>query len=205
MRLRRQQGKNSQEVFFWILRANSCHRLLSTATTLLLTLSNPLNITLLTSQLLTATAVWSKPGGLDTCVKVFQCFYTASAALEQQHEGFALQLPERAAVRRIPLREWITAVVGGADDKSPRWRHLLPVGGLICGLEAARSSAASGGGGNGRGAQRDLLRALVKALNSALLENRAIEGLPQRSISLIASYTFDYLPAELFKDINHDV
>jgi hypothetical protein len=178
---------------------------LSTATTLLLTLSNPLNITLLTSQLLTATAVWGKPGGLDTCVKVFQCFYTASAALEQQHEDYALQLPERAAVRRIPSREWVTAVVRGADDKSPRWRHLLPVGGVICGLEAARSSAASGGGGNGRGAQRDLLRALVKALNLALLENRAVEGLPQRSISLIASYTFDYLPAELFRDINHDV
>ncbi|KAI9885521.1 MAG: hypothetical protein M1823_002703 [Watsoniomyces obsoletus] len=166
-------------------------KLLTTAASLLLSLSNPLNVTLLTSQLLSAPAIWERHDGLKTCLQVLRCFHTASSALAQpgQLEGLVIG-------RRLSTEDWIKAIIRGADKKSPRWKHLLPFAGLLLGLQNGPTL-----GSTVRG---DLLDALVKAINLALEEAQEDDELPQQCITLAVNYTFDLLPESRFKEINRE-
>src|SRR5271154_6475464 len=103
--------------------------LLPSATGLLFSLSNPLNITLLSSQLLTSPAIWDNVRKLEDCRRIFSIFFTATRQLLSPNNT-TTPTPKSC----LSTEEWITAVVKGADDSSPRWRHLLLLGGVLLGV-----------------------------------------------------------------------
>lgn len=176
-------------------------RLLSTAASLLIILTNPLNVTLLTSQLLTAPAIWSRPDGLNTCLQVLQTFHSACRSLgQQQQQGLAGTLSQAPRIGgSIPPEEWIRAVIKGADPRSPRWRHLLPIGGLLLGIEKDLGQLFT------PGTKRDLVDALVKATNLALQEIKHTGDLPGHCITLVSNFTFESVPVAQWNHINQDV
>jgi hypothetical protein len=113
-------------------------RILSSTTSLLTTLSNPLNVTLLTSHLLTAPAIWNQVDRLRTCLRIISIFNTAAITVHKnQVEGH--QKPYDAYQPRqgggISCDDWARAVVKGLDDRTPRWQHMLVIGGVLLGME----------------------------------------------------------------------
>lgn len=169
-------------------------RILSTTTSLLTTLSNPLNITLITSQLLIAPAVWSQVDGLRTSLRILSTFNTASITIRQnQLDG---QLEKGAQGGGVSSDEWVRAVIQGADDKSPRWRHLLVIGGVLIGMES------QGRQGLGRSLRTALEKALVMAVNLALEELDTMLG--TESIILALTHSFDLLSDNAKMSLNYD-
>ena len=89
------------------------------------------------------------------------------------------------------------AVVKGADDRSPRWRHLLVLGGVLLGFEGQAR------GGLPITLRRTLECAVVTAANLALQESGPDRGLDTSSIAMVLSHIFDLLPADERARINH--
>lgn len=136
-------------------------RLLGSATALLSSLTNPLNITLLSSQLVTHRCLYPRPIELRNCRAIFSVFYTATSRQLQQNAG----PPKDKLELRISNESWVKAVIKGADESSPRWRHVLLLGAVLLGM-----------GGHEQGHISTTLRAkieaaLVMATNLALQED----------------------------------
>ncbi|KAK5174538.1 uncharacterized protein LTR77_001618 [Saxophila tyrrhenica] len=167
-------------------------RLLGTASSLLTTLNNPLNVTLLTSQLLSAPAIWTEPEGLRTSVRCLSAFHSATQALVKHEHA----LREKSAdadfadlqlERTLPKNEWVKAVISGADDHSRRWRHLLALGGLLLGFGSPDD-------GNLSSSMRSTIEsALVTAANLALDETPEEDQLGLDSITLVLNHAFPYV------------
>jgi hypothetical protein len=177
------------------------NRILSSTTSLLTILSNPLNITLLTSQLLTAPAIWSQVDGLQSCLRIIGVFNTAAITVRKhQLEGHS-KLHDAYQPRQgggPSCDDWATAVIKGADDRSPRWKHLLVIGGVLLGMEYQES------GGLSRGLRTKLEGAMVTAANLAL-ENPANGGiLGAESIVLALNHTFPLLSDSVRTGLNYD-
>ncbi|KAK4897024.1 hypothetical protein LTR27_005271 [Elasticomyces elasticus] len=178
-------------------------RLLGTAASLLTTLNNPLNVTLLTSQLLSAPAIWAHSEGLRTCMRCLSAFHSAAQALVRHddalrekwadHDFAQLQLE-----RTLPKDDWIRAVVSGADEHSPRWRHLLTLGGLLLGFGPAEEGALS------RSMRSTLESGLVTAINLALQETPAHDELGQQVITVVLNHCFPHLPDHERLQLDYD-
>lgn len=134
-----------------------------------------MNITLLASHLLTAPAIWDHIRDLAECRHIFGVFYTATLQIANSQVNERTQLSQEA---------WITAVVKGADDQSPRWRHLLLIGGLLLGIDKQDVSSQL---------RARLESALVLAVNLAFDEigvHKPVEG---HCVVLVLNYTFELL------------
>ena len=92
-----------------------------------------------------------------------------------------------AAQRGLGREDWVVAVVKGADDRSPRWRHLCVLAGLLIGFEGRGNQSIS------MSLRRKLKGATVKAVNMALQEREPSNELPGNSIAVILSSVFDLL------------
>ena len=149
-------------------------------------LGNPLNLTLLSSQLLTAPSLWSQPVDLQSCRQILSVFNTAAIAVLQSDTTDEPRIPY-GRNRKIEYEAWVKAVAEGADDKSPRWRHTLLLGGILMGFE----------GQNRRGLPRHirvkLESALVRAVQLALEEVGAETGVDGQCITMVLNYTFELL------------
>lgn len=134
-------------------------RLFGTTLTLLTELSNPLNLAVLTSQFLTAPAIWhrSRPALdadplRDTCLRILSVYNTAAIHVrrnelenDEKHKEESLTARWLAAwmqQQQIPpvgggikSEAWARAVVKGADERSSRWQHLLVLAGILMGFE----------------------------------------------------------------------
>ncbi|KAK5160211.1 hypothetical protein LTR04_004765 [Oleoguttula sp. CCFEE 6159] len=168
-------------------------RLLSTAASLLTTLTNPLNTTLLVVQLLTAPAIWDRPEGLQTCLQCMGVFHSAAIAVIK-HEAAVRENGTPASISgqvptapRLPLEDWVRAVVKGANERSERWRHLLVLGGLLIGLDSSDYE------GVYKGLRRTLEEALVKAANLALEGIKTGDELGGYCIALVLNHSFGLL------------
>ncbi|KAK0780016.1 hypothetical protein LTR91_020690 [Friedmanniomyces endolithicus] len=168
-------------------------RLLATAASLLTTLNNPLNLTLLTSQLLFAPAIWARPDGLRTCVRCLGAFHSAAQALLRHEDSLREQSSDHDFAKlqyepTLPKDDWIRAVVSGADEHSPRWRHLLVLGGLLQGFGPAHDQNLS------RSMRSTLESGLVTAINVALGETLPDDELGQQAVTAVLNYCFPDLP-----------
>ncbi|KAL1643949.1 hypothetical protein SLS58_004624 [Diplodia intermedia] len=179
-------------------------RLLATAASLLTTLTNPLNIQLLVSQLLSAPAIWERPDGLRTCRGVMSLFHSAALSI-LQHERDAREgtakppLPGQMPVGGgMSTEDWATAVVRGADDRSPRWKHLLVLGGLLLGSGAEEDCRLPSG------VEAKLQGALVQATNLALLHVRDGDELGAHCIALVLNHTFPVLSETEKAQVDYD-
>ncbi|KAL8831818.1 MAG: hypothetical protein Q9191_000642 [Dirinaria sp. TL-2023a] len=160
-------------------------RLLGSATTLLTLLSNHLNITLLTAQLLSAPALWRNPNGVETTIQILSIFNSASVhLLSGKASRPALESP---AITDLTAEKWVTAVIKGADERSPRWRHLLVFGGLLLGFSKHDGHALSDQ------LRRVLENATVTATNLALQQGEASDNLAAKSIAVVLSHVFELL------------
>ncbi|KAK6341297.1 hypothetical protein TWF696_008376 [Orbilia brochopaga] len=88
-------------------------------------LTNPLNVSLLTTQVLAAPALWNAPDTLPIVQAVFDIFRLST--IERARE----------TSRALSLTEWIEAVVAGADARIPRWKHALVSAGVLAAFDAA--------------------------------------------------------------------
>ena len=138
----------------------------------MITLNNPLNITLLTHQLLVAPAIWQRPEGLRTTIRACSVFQSAvlsilkreDEALEAQSQNFWATTPPN--LQNIPKDEWLKAVIKGADERSARWTHLIVLGGLLIGFGPRENERLS------KPLRRTLEKGFVQAVNAALKETR---------------------------------
>ncbi|KAH8696003.1 putative peroxisomal membrane protein Pex17 [Talaromyces proteolyticus] len=161
------------------------HALLPTATSFLAILTNPLNVTLLSSQLLASPAIWDHQIDLHTCRRILSVFNTAAIGIIQNEASDEPRAPY--ARRGLDREAWVKAVVDGADDKSPRWRHLILLGGVLLGFE----------GQNRQGLRHNLRykleSGLVQAAQLALQQGDGLDGVAGYCITMILNYTFELL------------
>ncbi|KIH90595.1 peroxisomal membrane protein [Sporothrix brasiliensis 5110] len=185
-------------------------RIFASTTSLLTTLTNPLNVTLLTSHFLTAPAIWgplagpaataSSESAAQTCFRVVSVFNTAGLHV-RRHEleeaaahraGLAGSAAYRRGVkedRRPGSEDWARAVAQGADGKSPRWRHLLVLVGVLLGLgggdKTSPQKQAQTQETLSRSRRAALEQGVVAAANLALAEHHHPED-PEHAVSRYA-------------------
>merc|ERR1712070_109214 len=165
-------------------------RLLGTAASLLTTLNNPLNVTLLASQLLSAPAIWAQPDGLRTCMRSLSVFHSAAQSLIRHEAALKEKSPsdpdfqQLQLERTLPKDDWIRAAVAGADEHCPRWRHLLIIGGLLLGFGAAEDEHLS------QPMRNTLESGLVAASNASLEEMAEGDVLGQETVALVLNHCF---------------
>ena len=109
-------------------------------------------------------------------------------------QDFARLQPERT----LPKDEWIRATIDGADEHSPRWRHLLLLGGLLLGFGSAEDDNIS------RSMRATLESALVTALNATLGELSRDDELGQQTVTLVLTHCFATLSAAEASHIGYD-
>ena len=177
----------------------SC-RLLPIAASLLISLANPLNITLITSQLLSAPPLWHETQDLRACQRIFSVFYTAALQLSQQSQ----QSRSRSQIGYKPVaplqkEEWTKAVVKGADDQSPRWRHALVLGAILLGFEEKHKQSLPSH------LRAKLEYALAAATNLALQVVGAEDPLGKYALAFVLNHTFELLTDHNRAQLNYDL
>ncbi|KAL2156005.1 hypothetical protein VTH82DRAFT_749 [Thermothelomyces myriococcoides] len=171
------------------------------STALLLTnLSNPLNLSLLTSQLLIAPAIWGRRDGMRTCYRIISIFNTAAIHVRRNEierkqsknknnkGGNDINIQSaRSTGGGLGSDAWAAAVLKGADDQSGRWQHLLVFSGVLMGMEGGDRRSLSP-------SMRSIVeRAVVTATNLAI-RNRAPEPpAPSGPVALALNYAFPLL------------
>jgi len=162
-------------------------QIFSTTTTLLANLSNPLNVSLLTSQLLAAPAIWARGEGMRACYRIVSIYNTAAIHVRRREmEDAKLKMPRPGGGIRSDA--WAAAVIKGVDDLSSRWKHLLVLSGILMGLE-----------GNDRRSLTDKMRrtlehTVVTAANLALDEGAAdVASMPAGPVVMALNYAFPLL------------
>ncbi|KIW62929.1 hypothetical protein PV04_09817 [Phialophora macrospora] len=169
-------------------------RLLPTATNLLSRLSNPLNVTLLSSHLLASEVLYPQPTELVYCRQIFSVFYTAALRLIEDKKS-ALQEHLRS---NLTVSEWTKAVVKGADEKSPRWRHTLLLGALLLALQTKDFEGLSAD------FRKRLEAALVIASNLALQQKDADPNC-ELAVVFVLNHTFPLLSDPHRAQVHYDL
>ncbi|KFY13154.1 hypothetical protein V492_03454, partial [Pseudogymnoascus sp. VKM F-4246] len=176
-------------------------KILGSTTSLLTTLTNPLNITLLTSQLLAAPAIWATHAlDLPTCLRIISIYNTAAITVlkqSQSNDSNLLGYPRRGG--GLGPDEWATAVVKGLDDKSPRWRHVLAIAGVLLGM------GGQGRRGLSRGLRMSVEGALIMAANMAMEDPKEGFFVGGEATLLALNHTFDLLSEPAKREIRFDL
>lgn len=152
---------------------------------------------MLASQLLSAPAIWEQPVDLQTCRRIVSVFNTAAIATLQNDEPAEIRLPY-AKPRKIDREDWVKAVVSGADEKSPRWRQLLLLGGILIGFEGQNRQ------GLPWSIRTKLESALVMAAQLALEELDSRDGIDAQCITLVLNHTFELLADHERSKLSYD-
>ncbi|KAK1598622.1 peroxin 8 [Colletotrichum navitas] len=162
-------------------------QIIGSTVNLLATLSNPLNLGVLTSQLLIAPAIWHRREGLQTSLRIISIYNSAAIRVRQNElDNAKLAIPN--APRQgggLSCDTWVRAVVKGADERSNRWQHLLVLTGILMGMEGNDRKSLS------RGLRDTLEEAVVTAANLALESQDG--SFASASIVLALNYVFPFL------------
>lgn len=145
-----------------------------------------MNVTLLSFQLLSAPAIWDHHVDLQTCRRIISIFNTAAITTLQQDTIDEPQVPY-ARRKGLDREAWVKAVVSGADERSPRWRHLLLLGGVLLGFEGQNRQ------GLPSHIRTKLESGLVKATNLALNELATGDDMDAYVITMVLNHTFELL------------
>ncbi|KAK8159175.1 hypothetical protein IWX90DRAFT_389638 [Phyllosticta citrichinensis] len=178
-------------------------RLLATAASLLTTLTNPLNIQLLTGQLLFAPAIWERPDGLRTCQRFMSLFHSATFTFLKHDRDVREGIAKPPLPGQIPIgggmipEEWARAVAKGADERSPRWKHILILAGLLLGSNQEEDCTFS------KSLQSSLQRAFVEATNVALEEARE-DDFGGQCIAMVLNHVFPVLSETERAQLDYD-
>ncbi|KAI0180166.1 peroxin 8 [Hypoxylon sp. FL1284] len=163
-------------------------KVLGTTTTLLTSLNNPLNLSLLTSHFLTARAIWQFPDGLRTCLRVISIYNTAAIYVHKNElENASLPRGRPPVGSGVRSDEWARAIAKGADERSSRWQHALVLTGILMGMEADNRQALS------RSLRSTLEQAVVTAANLSLQDPLQTGPLGRGAVVLALTYAFPLL------------
>ncbi|GAD99616.1 peroxisomal membrane protein Pex17, putative [Paecilomyces variotii No. 5] len=173
------------------------YALLPTATSFLAILTNPLNVTLLASQLLSSPAIWDNRVDLQTCRRIISVFNTAAITILQHEETDEPKAPY-APRKGLDREAWVKAVVAGADERSPRWRHLLLLGGVLLGFEGQNRQ------GLPSHLRTKLESGLVQATDLALNELGRADDIAGYAITMVLNHTFELLSDFERSQLNYD-
>jgi hypothetical protein len=160
---------------------------------LLTTLHNPLNVTLLTAQLLVAPAIWEHPEGLRTCLRVMGVFHSATLAIVKRENDEANGVAKPYTTfppqveEGVPRDAWVRAVIKGADERSTRWKHVMVLAGLLIGFGPVEEEMLS------HSLRTTLEHALVSATNLALDEVLHGDELGSQCVALALNHSFPLL------------
>lgn len=164
------------------------------------TLANPLNITLLTSQLLQSSALWTRPDGLRSSLSFISVINTACARLVEREVADHADNADHFHTQHephIPVAEWVHAVISGLDERSPRHRHLLVLCGLLVGFGSKESDILPSS------LWRTIQSAFVKAANLALTDQGNGEA-ADLDIVLAMNHSFPHLSEFERGTLNYD-
>lgn len=100
---------------------------------------------------------------------------------------------------RLAKEDWIIAVIRGVDGRSPRWRHMLALGGLLIGFQGREHKGIS------KTLQTKVGAATVKALNLALEETEFAPEVAVNSMVMVLSHIFSLLGDHEKHEINYDL
>ncbi|GAB7340108.1 hypothetical protein MBLNU457_6594t2 [Dothideomycetes sp. NU457] len=175
-------------------------RFLGTAVSLYTTLANPLNITLLTSQLLQSSALWTRPDGLRSSLSFISVINTACARLIEREAADQADNADHFHAQHephVPVAEWVHAVISGLDERSPRHRHLLVLCGLLVGFGPKESDVLPSS------LWRTIQSAFVKAANLTLADQGNGEA-ADLDVVLAMNHSFPHLSDFERKMLNYD-
>ncbi|KAF7544017.1 hypothetical protein G7046_g9879 [Stylonectria norvegica] len=159
-------------------------QIIGSTTHLLTELANPLNLGVLTSQLLTAPAIWQQPGGVRTSVRIISIYNTAAAHIHDYEVAYTTRKEPHHEGGGLRCEPWTRAVVKGADDRSRRWQHLLVLTGVLMGMEGNNRASLS------RGLRNTLEQAVVTAANLAM--DQQVEDGPVAAASIVMALNFAF-------------
>lgn len=116
-------------------------------------------------------------------------FHSAAQALVRHENSLGEKSPdqdfERLQLERTLAKDdWIRAIVSGADEHSPRWRHMLVLGGLLLGFGPMEDEYLS------RSMRSTLESGLVAAANASLEEMTEDDELGQQTVTLVVNHCF---------------
>ncbi|POS85569.1 hypothetical protein EPUL_003401 [Erysiphe pulchra] len=174
---------------------------LSNTISLLTILTNPLNITLLTSHLLIAPSIWSQAEGLVTSFRIISLFNTAAINVQKNEPRFQSNLFTASQLRQgggIESDNWARAVIKGLDEKSARWQHVLVIAGVLLGMEGQKRHGLS------TGLRYAIEDAMVTAINLALNQTASFGIIPASSIVLAINYAFPILKDNARGNLDYD-
>ncbi|KAG0137152.1 hypothetical protein HOY82DRAFT_667162 [Tuber indicum] len=156
----------------------------ASAATVLATLTNPLNVSLLSTQILISPAIWEENfDGLKAGLRVFGVFQSATVG-KFETQGSILS-----------VEEWISALVRGANNNVPRWKHLLLLGGVLS-ADQERSQLP-------RVTRTSLEQAFCRAVNLSV-ESNARHELEADVLSLVLSHAIQCLSRRAKEAIHYD-
>ncbi|EEQ31589.1 peroxin 8 [Microsporum canis CBS 113480] len=162
-------------------------------------LANPLNVTLLSTQLLCSESLWGlAPLDLHSCRRILSVFNTAAITIVNHESAYDPHSPNLQR-RGLEREDWLKAVVNGADEKSPRWRHLLLLGGLLLGFEGQNRRSLP------YSLRKKLEAALVTGIQLSLDELASTPTIAAYTIVLVLNYTFELLSDWERSRINYDI
>ena len=135
---------------------------------------------------------------MRTTMRIFSIFNSAAMHFVQQ-EDLVHTSPTPLIRSALTREEWALAVIKGANDRSPRWRHICVLAGLLIGFEAKGQQGVS------HSLRKTLEKATVRAINLALREGEASTEFPANSIVMMLSHVFDLLNDGEKMDLDHDL
>ncbi|KAI1331245.1 peroxin 8 [Xylariaceae sp. FL0255] len=175
-------------------------KILGTTNSLLASLNNPLNLSLLTSHFLTARAIWQHPEGLRTCLRIISIYNTAAIRVRQNEIDNASLAPGQPLVGSgVHAEAWARAVAKGLDDRSNRWQHTLVLAGILMGMEAEDRRSLSWS------LRSTSEKAVVTAANLALGNSSQTGKLGREAVVLALTYAFPLLSGSSKELLNANV
>ncbi|KAI1813931.1 peroxin 8 [Poronia punctata] len=175
-------------------------KILGTTNSLLTTLNNPLNLSLLTSHFLTARAIWQQPDGLRTCLRILSIYNTAAILVRRNElENASLPRGQPPVGSGVRADEWTRAVAKGLDDRSSRWQHTLVLAGVLMGMESNDRRSLSWG------LRSTVEQAVVTAANLALEDRSNTSVLGRGAVVLALTYAFPLLSSNNKQLLNCNV
>ncbi|KAI8963957.1 peroxin 8 [Daldinia sp. FL1419] len=175
-------------------------KIFATTTSLLASLNNPLNLSLLTSHFLTARSIWESPDGLRTCLRIISVYNTAAIHVRKNElENASLPHGRPPVGSGVHSEDWARAIAKGTDDRSGRWQHVLVLTGILMGMEGDDRRSLS------RGLRSTLEQAVVTASNLALQDPIRTGVLGRGAVVLALTFAFPFLHESAKQLLNGNV
>ncbi|RKF58105.1 Peroxisomal membrane protein PEX17 [Golovinomyces cichoracearum] len=172
----------------------------SNTISLLTSLTNPLNVTLLTSHLLIAPAIWNRPNGIATSYRIISLFNNAAISIRKDEPLSHSNINETLRLNRVGIEsnEWVKAVVKGLDERGARWRHTLVIAGILLGMDGQNGRILS------RKLRNNIENAMVTAINLALNQPGSSGIIAASSIVLALNHTFPVLRKDIQEKFDYN-